>query len=206
MESTRKGLWLLLVLLAVAVAPTAAQVWTTIGGDGTPAFNDGILTASQFYQPFGVAVGTDGNVYVADVDNNCIRKFTAATSAWSTIGTSTFIFARGDTFSAPNGVAVGADGNVYVADTGRACIRMFTAANSTWSTIGGRDGELLLIVKTCASASSLSPLRGRPSAATAGLVIQTTTCLTVGSTILWAWRWAPTATSTSQMPTTTASM
>ena len=34
MESTRK-LWLHVLLLAVvAVAPTAAQVWSTIGGDG----------------------------------------------------------------------------------------------------------------------------------------------------------------------------
>jgi len=125
------------------VAPTAAvNVWTTIGGDGSFGFADGDVATSKFNLPYGLALDTDGNVYVADIENHRIRKFTTATSTWSTIGGSgTAGSVDGDIatsrFKYPYGVAVGADDNVYVADTLSHNIRKFTASTSTWSTIGG---------------------------------------------------------------------
>ncbi|MCA9665177.1 MAG: hypothetical protein KC503_06300 [Myxococcales bacterium] len=45
----------------------------TFAGDGTPGDNDGPLLAARFNRPEGVAVGSDGRIYVADRLNNRIR-------------------------------------------------------------------------------------------------------------------------------------
>jgi streptogramin lyase len=51
-------------------------VWevTTLGGTGTSGSADGPDTAAQFNSPYGVAMDSSGNSYVADYSNNRIRK------------------------------------------------------------------------------------------------------------------------------------
>ena len=78
-------------------------------------------TAATFQQPFGVAVDTAGNVYVADSSNQLIRKISPAgdvTTLAGTANTTGAINATGTnaTFDNPLGVAVNTDDNVYVAD------------------------------------------------------------------------------------------
>ena len=120
------------------------STWSTIGGDGTAGHVEGIAGAARFNVPFGVAVGANGNLYVADFSSFYVRMFTASTSLWSTIGgTGATGYADGavgvSQFASPMKVAVDADDNVYVADGSGNRIRMFDASTSTWSTIGG-DG------------------------------------------------------------------
>src|SRR5215216_4531199 len=46
---------------------------TTLAGDGSPLVRDG--KQSAFSDPFGIAIGSDGTIYVADAgENNRIRK------------------------------------------------------------------------------------------------------------------------------------
>jgi Tol biopolymer transport system component len=76
-----------------------------------------------FNYPTGVAVASDGSVYVSDAENNRIQKFNSEgvlVSQWGTEGT-------GDgEFQNPTGVAVASDGSVYVSDTGNRRIQKFT--------------------------------------------------------------------------------
>ncbi|MEI6395913.1 MAG: cadherin-like beta sandwich domain-containing protein, partial [Verrucomicrobiota bacterium] len=109
---------------------TAGGVVTTLAGSGAATFGDGTGTGASFNGPFGVAVDTSGNVYVADAGNNRIRQVTAAGVVTTLAGT-TSGFADGPAataqFNGMTGVAVDAGGNVYVADSYNNRIRKVTA-------------------------------------------------------------------------------
>ena len=59
---------------------------TTIAG--TPSFNggsaDGVNGSAQFHFPYGIAVDAGGNLYVADSQNNTIRKIAPVGTNWVT--------------------------------------------------------------------------------------------------------------------------
>ena len=56
---------------------TPAGVVTTIAGSpGNPGSSDGSGSSARFFSPRGIAVGRDGNLYVADTGNLTIRRVT----------------------------------------------------------------------------------------------------------------------------------
>jgi len=80
----------------------AGEVTTLAGQAGSFGSVDGLGSDARFYSPYGVAVDTTGNVYVADAGNATIRKVTPA-------GVVTTLAGQG-----VGGVAVDSAGNVYV--------------------------------------------------------------------------------------------
>jgi len=96
-------------------------------GSGIENFTDAQGTLALFYNPRGVTVDGNGNVYVAD---SRIRKVTAAGTVTTLAGSGSAAFADGKgasaSFSYPWGVAVDGSGNVYVADTFNNRIRKIT--------------------------------------------------------------------------------
>ena len=56
---------------------SAAGEVTTLAGSGSPHHVDGIGTSASFYSPCGVALDASGNLLVADLGNDRIRRIEA---------------------------------------------------------------------------------------------------------------------------------
>ncbi|MGC9946202.1 MAG: hypothetical protein ABSF64_07510 [Bryobacteraceae bacterium] len=118
------------------VITTFAGVYGATGytGDNGPA------TSATFDYPASVAVDASGNVYIADMDNNAIRKVSkGVVTTFAGDGTKGYSGDNGPPAGAelngPTGVAVDALGNVYIADSGNARIRK--VSNGAIATLAG---------------------------------------------------------------------
>ena len=134
---------------------TPAGVVGSLAGDGS-GWADGAGAQAQFNQPWGVAVDSANNVYVADSGNDTIRKISASATVTTLagespsliqnagVGMSDIEYYRGSTdgtgsnarFNGPRGVAVDGAGNVYVADSCNNTIRKISPAGAV-TTIAG---------------------------------------------------------------------
>lgn len=117
------------------------------GGLGSYGSTDGTGTAARFYAPDGLAIGSDGNLYVADTNNSTIRKIVRATAAVTTLAGQAGIPGSADAmgtaalFSTPTGLAADGAGNLYVADTGNGLVRRIDLKNAAVSTYAGVRGQ-----------------------------------------------------------------
>ena len=75
---------------------------STLAGSGTAEFADVNCTSEQFQKPTGMALNAQGNIYVADFYNNCIRKITASGLVSILAGSGT------EGFADDNGMLIGA--------------------------------------------------------------------------------------------------
>ena len=126
--------------------------FTTIAGTaGNTGGNDGTNGSAQFFSPEGIAVDTNGNLYVVDNNENTIRKVALVGTNWvvTTIaGTAGSAGSADGTngaaqFNGPVGITVDSLGQLYVADYGYNTIRKVTPVGTNWvvSTIAGTAGS-----------------------------------------------------------------
>jgi sugar lactone lactonase YvrE len=129
-----------------AQAGGGAGIITTVAGTGTAGFSGdgGAATSAMLTYPFEVAIDSSGNLYIADSDNQRIRKVSAATGIITTVAGSGAQGYSGDGGAAtsamlnwPYGVAVDSSGNLYIADWGNQRIRKVNAATGIITTVAG---------------------------------------------------------------------
>jgi sugar lactone lactonase YvrE len=126
-----------------------AGIIATVAGDGEQGFSGdgGAATNAELDSPAGVAVDANGNLYIADTHNHCVREVSGG-NITTIAGTGVAGFsgdggaATAAMLNQPTAVAVGADGSLYVADTDNHRIRkvVFGSSGTTITTIAG-NGE-----------------------------------------------------------------
>jgi hypothetical protein len=110
-------------------------VITAIAGNGSPGYNGdwGPAANAELNNPSSVRVDAAGNVYIADLGNNAIRKVEAASGTITTIagnGAGGYYGDRGVSTAAnlrsPSGLALDSAGNLYIADEANNVVRKVT--------------------------------------------------------------------------------
>jgi len=111
-------------------------------GDGDPASSTNVTLDA----PGGVGMDGAGNLYIADTNNNVIRKVTAATGIITTVagdgtagygGDGSTATTHGVELNSPWGITPDAAGNLYIADTNNQRIRRVDAASDIITTAAG---------------------------------------------------------------------
>ena len=120
---------------------------TTIAGvAGAEGFLDGSAGGALFHSPLGIAIARNGDVYVADGGNHCIRRLSSGVV--STFAGQPQVWGSKDgmgtnaQFNSPCGLAFDPAGNLFVGDANNDTIRKITTNGlvSTFAGAAGQDG------------------------------------------------------------------
>ena len=122
---------------------------STLAGDpgGEDGYMDGQGAEARFEFPGAVAMDLDGNVLVAEENNNCIRKVApdGTVSTFAGMPEDGYGYIDGPAgmarFQGPQGVAVDVEGNVLVADTSNHSIRKISRDGAVSTLAGSTEGE-----------------------------------------------------------------
>lgn len=110
---------LLATLLVLNSALIAQYSVSTFAGSDS-GFVNGSLTQSKFSSAFGICIDKNGNLYISDSGNNCIRKIDTQGIVSTFAGTGEVGNKNGDrltsTFNSPTGICTDDNGNFYIAD------------------------------------------------------------------------------------------
>lgn len=133
---------------------SAEGIISTLAGNGTPGFSgdNGLAAKASLNRPSGVAVDSEGNVYIADTENHVIRRIGTDGIIRTVAGTgqegngAENISATTSALKQPQAVLVGADASLYIADSGNHKVRrvspegiVTTLAGLGWPGFSGDD-------------------------------------------------------------------
>jgi sugar lactone lactonase YvrE len=149
---------------AYSQALTLQQSGTRYAGTITPGFNGdfGSATTVSLNTPSYIVFDSQGNQYLSDTQNNCVRKIDPSGSMSTLVGLA--VSGQGDTCSTasnptpspsqglyqPTGLAIDSSNNLYIADSKHNCVRML--ANG-----GSGVASLTTVAGTCGAAASSTP-------------------------------------------------
>ena len=126
----------------------SSGVISTIAGNGIAAYtgDNGAAAAASLNGPWGISLAGTGELYIADQNNNAIRKVSSAQIMSTVAGNGVAGFA-GDgriastsRLNTPGGVTIDVAGNIYISDSGNNRIRKINSATQVISTIAGSGG------------------------------------------------------------------
>jgi uncharacterized protein YjdB len=124
---------------------TPSGIITTIAGTGTAGYSgDGLpATAAQLNQPSGLAMDAAGNLYIGDINNQCVRMINTSGIISTFAGTGVAGYS-GDGFAAstatfrnPYQLAFDSRGDLYIVDQHNCVIRKVTMSTGIISTVAG---------------------------------------------------------------------
>jgi trimeric autotransporter adhesin len=129
---------------------SGSGIITTVAGTGSSGSSGdgGPATSAQLLFPYGAAVDSAGNLFIADSDNHRIRKVSTSGIITTVAGTGSAGFSGngGQATSAqlyyPDWIVVDSAGNLYIADSYNSCIRKVSASGiiTTVAGTGSSDG------------------------------------------------------------------
>ncbi|MFY7964109.1 MAG: NHL repeat-containing protein, partial [Chitinophagaceae bacterium] len=108
---------------------------TTVAGTGIAGSN-----ANQLNTPFGVAIDSAGNIYVADRSNHRIQKWAVGATLGTTVAGGFGQGINANQLNNPNDVAIDAAGNIYVADYSNHRIQKWAVGANVGTTVAGGNG------------------------------------------------------------------
>lgn len=114
----------LFIIVEKSYSQTSIDVITTIAGDGTSGFSGdgGNAVDASLQYPSNIAVDYSGNIYIADFENNRIRKINPSGIISTIAGTNEGKYdgdggpATSASLNGPSDVEVDSDRNIYIAD------------------------------------------------------------------------------------------
>lgn len=119
---------------------TKTGIVSTLAGTGEIGSADGPGATAEFYEPWGLAVGPDGYIYIADTKNYKIRRMDTLGNVITVAGSGSFGVANGPAlssrFARPSAIAVDHNGIIYVGDQLGHTIRK--VANGVVTTLAGK--------------------------------------------------------------------
>lgn len=151
------------VAIFLSVFPAFSQPYTITTVAGTNRLLDGQpATTAPLRAPCGVVVDRSGNLYVADRDDNRVRKITPANviSTFAGTGLPGYTGDRGKatqaTLTSPVGLAVDSTGNVYIADRDNYAVRR-VSPDGTINTAAGNGTPGFSGDNAAATSAQLQP-------------------------------------------------